>query len=115
MPSPLAAASRATRSTSAPGASFDKALLASGAYLGGEPLHPPETGTTVRVRDGRRDIQDGPYANTKEQLAGFILLELDTLDAALDWAARCPASQYAAVEVRPVASSAKSKVASGPE
>lgn len=82
---------------------YHKALLGAGIYLGGQPLDSPETGTTVRQRGGQRQIQDGPYASTKEQLGGFILLELPSLDAALEWAARCPAASYGAVEVRPVA------------
>ena len=57
----------------------------------------------MRQRDSKRLIQDGPYANTKEQLGGFTLLELPSLDAALEWAARCPAASYGAVEVRPIA------------
>ena len=67
------------------------------------PLDGPETGTTVRQRDSKRLIQDGPYANSKEQLGGFMLLECPSLDAALEWAARCPAAAYGAVEMRPVA------------
>ena len=63
----------------------------------------PETGTTVRLRESKRHIQDGPHANTKEQLGGFMLLELPSLDEALEWAARCPAASYGAVEVRPLA------------
>lgn len=82
---------------------YHKALLDAGIYLGGNPLDTPETGTTVRHRDHKRLIQDGPYASTKEQLGGFILLELPSLDAALEWAARCPAASYGAVEVRPIA------------
>jgi hypothetical protein len=82
---------------------YHRALVESGAYITGSPLEGPETGTTVRQRDGKRQIQDGPYANTKEQLGGFILLELPSLDAALEWAARCPCSQYGVVEVRPLA------------
>ncbi len=72
---------------------YYRSLVDAGVYVGGEPLHAPETGTTVRHRDGRKQIQDGPYANTKEQLAGFILLELPSLDAALEWASRCPATR----------------------
>ena len=83
------------------------ALVDAGIYIGGEPLHPPETGTTVRIRKGGRDIQDGPYANTKEQLAGFMILELPSLDAAIDWAARCPAAAFGALEVRPLAEDVK--------
>jgi hypothetical protein len=82
---------------------WHQALLKSGAFVGGSPLERPETGTTVRQRDSKRLIQDGPYANTKEQLGGFTLLELPSLDAALEWAARCPAAAYGAVEVRPIA------------
>ena len=60
---------------------YHRALVDAGVYVAGDPLHAPETGTTVRHRDGKKHIQDGPYANTKEQLAGFILLELPSLDA----------------------------------
>lgn len=83
--------------------SYYRALVDAGVYVGGEPLRPPETGTTVRIKAGKREIQDGPYASTKEQLAGFQILELPSLDAALEWAARCPAAGYGAVEVRPLA------------
>jgi hypothetical protein len=89
---------------------YHKALVEAGAYVDGNPLHLPETGTTIRLKDGRRLIQDGPYANTKEQLAGFSILELPSLDAALDWAARCPAASVGAVEVRPLAPEAKKRI-----
>jgi hypothetical protein len=82
---------------------YHRALLDAGIFAGGRPLDAPETATTVRLRDSKRQIQDGPYANTKEQLGGFTLLELPSLDAALEWAARCPAAAYGAVEVRPIA------------
>jgi len=82
---------------------YYRALVDAGVYVAGDPLHVPETGTTVRVKDGKREIQDGPYANTKEQLAGFQILELPSLDAAIEWAARCPAAQIGAIEVRPLA------------
>lgn len=81
-----------------------QSLVDAGIYVGGKPLEPPDTtATTIRVRGGERQVQDGPYADTKEQLGGFMVLELPTLDAALDWAARCPAATYAAVEIRPAA------------
>lgn len=83
---------------------WHKSLVEAGAFVGGNPLERPDTGTTIRQRDGKRLVQDGPYADTKEQLGGFTLLELPSLDAALEWAARCPAASYGAVEVRPVAS-----------
>jgi hypothetical protein len=89
---------------------YHKALVESGVFIDGDPLHLPETGTTVRVKDGRRQIQDGPYANTKEQLAGFTILELPSLDAALEWAARCPAAGAGAVEVRPLAPAARRRI-----
>jgi hypothetical protein len=83
---------------------YYRGVVEGGVYAGVKPLDAPETGTTVRLRDGKPLVQDGPYASSKEQLGGFILLELPSLDAALEWAARCPAASYGAVEVRPVAS-----------
>ena len=56
----------------------------------------------MRLKEGKRRVQDGPFADTKEQLAGFIILELRSVDAALEWAARCPGASIGAVEVRPV-------------
>jgi hypothetical protein len=82
---------------------YYKAMVEAGVYAGGNPLDAPETGTTIRQRDSKRLIQDGPYASTKEQLGGFVLVELPSLDAAMEWAARCPAAAYGAVEVRPLA------------
>ena len=82
---------------------YHRAMLDAGIFVGGKPLDTPETATTMRLRDNKRQIQDGPYASTKEQLGGFTLLELPSLDAALEWAARCPAASYGAVEVRPIA------------
>ena len=81
---------------------YYRALIDAGIYVGGAPLQAPSTGATVRVHGGRRQVQDGPYADTKEQLGGQIILELPSLDAALDWAARCPTAATGAVEVRPV-------------
>jgi hypothetical protein len=78
-------------------------MVAAGVYAGGNPLEGPESATTVRLTDATHRIQDGPYAETKEQLGGILLLELASLDAALDWAARCPAAVRGAVEVRPLA------------
>jgi hypothetical protein len=89
---------------------YYKALVDAGIYVGGDPLEVPETGTTVRLTEGKRWVQDGPYADTKEQLGGFTILELPTLDTALDWAARCPAASLGAVEVRPLAPQMKRRV-----
>lgn len=84
-------------------------MLEAGIYRGGNPLQAPETGTTVRVTPKGRQIQDGPYASTKEQLGGFILIELPSLDAALEWAARCPAAT-SAVEIRPIATETHERI-----
>jgi len=89
---------------------YHSALVEAGVYVAGDPLRPPETGTTVRIRNGERDIQDGPYANTKEQLAGFTIVELDSLDEAIEWASRCPAAAIGAIEVRPLAPDVKSRI-----
>jgi hypothetical protein len=89
---------------------YHKAMVEAGVYVAGDPLEMPETGTTVRLKDGKRHVQDGPYADTKEQLGGFTILELPSLDVALAWAARCPAAAAGAVEVRPLAPEAKRNV-----
>ena len=70
--------------------------------LGGEGLQPTSTATTVRVRDGERMLTDGPFAETKEQLGGFYLLECGSLDEAIEWAAKIPGARFGSVEVRPV-------------
>jgi len=67
---------------------YYKALVEANIYVGGNPLQPPETGTTVRLKDGKRRVQDGPFADTKEQLGGFTILELPSLDAALECTAQ---------------------------
>ena len=80
---------------------YAQALTEAGIMVGGAALQPPPLGTTVRQRDGERQVQDGPYAETKEQLGGSIVIDVPDLDTALDWAARCPAAGTGAVEVRP--------------
>ena len=89
---------------------YYKALVDAGIYVGGNALESPETGTTVRLKDGKRRVQDGPFADTKEQLGGFTILELPSLDAALEWAARCPAASIGAVEIRPLCTDFKIRV-----
>lgn len=69
---------------------------------GGAALIAPETATTVRVREGQRQVQDGPFPDAKEQLGGFFLIDVEDLDAALAWAERCPNAAGCAVEVRPL-------------
>ncbi len=82
---------------------YYRAIVEAGIYVGGDPLELPETGPIVRIEEAKRRIQDGPYADSKEQLGGFMILELPSLEAALDWAARCPAASAGAVEIRPLA------------
>ena len=81
---------------------YHNALVEAGVFVGGVPLKLDATATTVRVVQGQRRVQDGPFVEAKEQLGGFCIIEVKDLDAALDWAARCPAAAYGAVEVRRV-------------
>ena len=81
---------------------YSQALRDAGVFVGGNPLQAPHTATTVRLRDGKRQVQDGPIADTKEQLGGYYLIEVANLDAALEWGARCPAASYGSIEVRPL-------------
>jgi hypothetical protein len=74
-----------------------------GKFLGGEELQPITTATTVQVRDGDTVVSDGPYAETKEALGGFYLIEAESLDEAIEWAARIPTARTGTIEVRPVA------------
>jgi hypothetical protein len=74
----------------------------SGKLVDGLPLQMPDTATTVRVRSGERITTDGPFAETKEWLAGFYTFNCDSLDEALDWAAKIPGAKYGSIEVRPV-------------
>ena len=83
-------------------AAFTEALAKADGCSVGERLQPSSAATTVRQHDSKTDVLDGPYADTKEQLGGYYLVEVPDLDAALAWAARCPAASFGAVEVRPV-------------
>lgn len=78
------------------------ALAQAGVIVKGDGLQGPHTATTIKVRDGKRLVQDGPFADTKEQLGGYFVIEVPDLDTALEWAARSPSASYGAVEVRPV-------------
>ena len=81
---------------------YTKMLRDTGAYVAGEALQPTATATTVRIRDGQTMTTDGPFAETKEALGGYYLLDVPDLDAALAWAAKIPNVGYGSVEVRPV-------------
>ena len=83
---------------------YTQALRDAGVLTGGHALQPAFSATTVRLRGGTREVQDGPYAEAKEQLGGYYIVDVPDLDAALGWAARCPAAADGAVEVRPVLS-----------
>lgn len=84
---------------------YTKALQEAGVLVAAEALHAADTATTVRTHDGAVQIQDGPYADTKEALATLFLIDVPDLDAALEWATQCPGASYAAVEVRAAATS----------
>lgn len=81
---------------------FTEALRASGSFVGANRLQPVETATTVRVRDGETFVTDGPFIETKETLGGYYLIEAESLDEALEWAAKIPSARYGHIEVRPV-------------
>ena len=81
---------------------YDESLRESGRCLASEALHPVATATTVRVRNGKLSVTDGPFAETKEQLAGFYMIEARDLDEAIQVAARIPPARVGSVEVRPV-------------
>jgi len=81
---------------------FAHELNAKGQYLAAAPLHPTTTATSVRYRDGKRLVTDGPFAETREQLGGYFLIDAENLDVAIDIAARIPAGRYGTVEIRPV-------------
>ncbi len=86
-----------------PWAAFDRALAEAGAFVAGEALQPSATATTVKVSgSGERTVTDGPFAETKEQLGGFYVIECADLDAALEWARKVPVAPGSSVEVRPV-------------
>ena len=81
---------------------LSRELTERGQYLGGFPLYPSSAATSVRVRDGKRVITDGPFAETREQLGGYMIIDVEDLDEALAIAARIPLARTSTVEVRPV-------------
>jgi hypothetical protein len=83
-------------------AQFARQLHAHGQYLACAPLHPTSTATSVRARDGKRLVTDGPFAETREQLGGFFLIDARDLDEAIGIASRLPAGRWGTVEIRPV-------------
>jgi hypothetical protein len=81
---------------------YSEMLRDRGAYLAGEALEDATTATTVRIRDGQRMTTDGPFAETKEALGGFYMIEAKDLDEALELGAACPGAQWGSIEVRPI-------------
>ena len=81
---------------------YDEALRNAGVLLGSNRLRNTDAATTVKVTDGKTQVLNGPYVDTKEQLGGYFLIEAPDLDAAIAWAARCPGASHGAVEVRPL-------------
>jgi len=81
---------------------YTDAIQKAGVMKGGSRLRPTSEATTVRVNNGKTQVLDGPYADTKEQLGGFYLIDVPDLDAALAWAAKCPGASTGTMEVRPV-------------
>jgi len=91
-----------TQQMSAAYGAYTEALKKSGVWLAGERLRPTQATTSVRIADGKTNVIDGPYADTKEQLAGFYMIEAADIDTAIEWAARCPAASTGTVELRPI-------------
>jgi hypothetical protein len=81
---------------------YTTAMKEAGVWVGGERLHPSPTATVVRSKNGKPQVLNGPYAEIKEQLGGYYLIEAKDLDAAIGWAARCPGAEVGAIEVRPI-------------
>jgi hypothetical protein len=84
------------------GVEYAHELNTNGKYLATAPLHPASTATTVRVRDGKRLVTDGPFAETREQLGGFFMVDARDLDEAIAIAARIPSARWGTVEIRPI-------------
>src|SRR4051794_2416222 len=81
---------------------FTDTMAKAGVLQSSTGLHPTATATTMRIRDGKTQVLDGPYADSREQLGGFHIIEVPDLDAALSWAARSPTALHGVVEVRPI-------------
>ena len=82
--------------------SYTEALKKAGVFTDANRLRPSSTATTVRVADGKSQVLDGPYADSKEQLGGYYVIDVPNLDAAIAWAARCPGASYGIMEVRTI-------------
>jgi len=81
---------------------YGEALQKAGALVGSNRLRPTSSATTVRIANGKSQVLDGPYVDSKEQLGGYFLIDVPNLDSAISWASRCPAAGHGVVEVRPI-------------
>lgn len=81
---------------------FTNETREAGVYVGGEALQPTATATTVQVRDGKTLTTDGPFAETKEQMGGYYMIDVENLDEAIQWAAKIPGAAHGSIEVRPI-------------
>ena len=81
---------------------YTEELAKAGKFKAGDELQPVETAKTVSLETGKRQVIDGPFADTKEALGGYYLIEADSMDEALEWAAKCPGAHFGRIEVRPI-------------
>lgn len=81
---------------------YNDALSKAGVFKAGSSLQPPSTATTVRVTNGKTQVLDGPFVESKEQLGGYFIIDVPDLEAAIEWAARCPGASHGVVELRPL-------------
>jgi len=88
---------------------FMEALAKADGCVAGERLQSSTVATTVRQPDGKTEVLDGPYADTKEQLAGYFVVDVPSLDEAIVWAKRCPSSKYGSIEIRPMLDQSSSR------
>ena len=98
----LSTSPEASAQTLAAYGAYTEAVKKAGVHVGSNRLRPTSSATTVRLSGGKTQVLDGPYADTKEQLGGYYMIDVPDLDAALSWAARCPGASHGTVEVRPI-------------
>ncbi len=97
-----AATKEAVTQMSAAYGAYTEAMKKAGVFVGGERLKPSQSATSVRITAGKTNVLDGPYADTKEQLGGYYMINVPDMDAAISWAARCPGASTGTMEVRPI-------------
>jgi hypothetical protein len=98
----LAASKETAGQITAAYAAYTEAMSKAGVYVGGNRLRPTSSATTVQVANDKTKVLNGPYAETKEQLGGYYMIDVPDIDAALSWASRCPGATYGTIEVRPI-------------